>query len=159
MIPPVPPRLSTTTLLPAISDILAATMRAMMSTVPPAANGTMRRMGRSGYISACAADMQASAKTKARIRIGGLICGPRRPVDDLPSVGGSGARRSDQHRTIHGDAMHQPPQRQLIVADRQVLGHAVVPHQQVSEAPSVPVAKLRPRDHVRELLDEGQALL
>ena len=55
--------------------------------------------------------------------------------------------------------MHQSAQWQLIITDRQVLGHAVVPDQQVSEAPLVAVAKLRLRDHVREFLYEGQALL
>ena len=83
-------------------------------------------------------------------------------LDGWPTIVPVGAAwrvRSDRHRTIHGDAMHQPPQRQLIVADRQMLGHAVVPHQQVSEAPLMPVAELRPGDHVAELLDERQALL
>src|SRR3982074_1579966 len=105
--------------------------------------------------------MQASAKTKARRRTGGLICGPRRLTYDRirGRYRGPVARQSDRHRTIHSDAMHQPPQRKLIVTDCQMLSHAVVPHQQVSEAPLMPVAKLRPRDYVRELLDEGEALL
>ena len=61
-------------------------------------------------------------------------------------------------RTIHGDAMHQSSPWQLVVADRKMLGHAVVPHQEIADPPAVPVAELRPRDELAQFLDERQAL-
>src|SRR5437016_7120279 len=40
-----------------------------------------------------------------------------------------------------------------------MLDHAVVPHQEIANAPVVPVAEFRSRDEFTQFLDEGQALL
>jgi len=48
MLPPAPPRLSTTTGWPSALDIRSATRRPTMSALPPGANGTIRWIGRSG---------------------------------------------------------------------------------------------------------------
>src|SRR6478736_885719 len=47
--PAAPPTFSTTTGWPRSLRICSAARRAMMSVLPPAANGTIRRMGRFGY--------------------------------------------------------------------------------------------------------------
>ena len=49
IVPPAPPRLSTTIGWPRRSDSFCARLRAMKSVAPPAGNGTMRRIGLSGY--------------------------------------------------------------------------------------------------------------
>jgi hypothetical protein len=43
--PPAPPRLSTTTGLPSLSESFCAIVRAVKSVPPPAANGTINRIG------------------------------------------------------------------------------------------------------------------
>src|SRR5882757_6346731 len=48
MLPPAPPRLSITTGWPSAAEIRSATRRPTMSALPPAANGTIIRIGRSG---------------------------------------------------------------------------------------------------------------
>jgi hypothetical protein len=48
MLPVPPPRLSMMTFCPMVCDSATARMRAMMSVGPPAANGTMKVIGRSG---------------------------------------------------------------------------------------------------------------
>jgi predicted lysophospholipase L1 biosynthesis ABC-type transport system permease subunit len=48
--------LSTTTVCPRLSVNFAPTPRAMVSIAPPAASGTISRMGRVGYCCACAGD-------------------------------------------------------------------------------------------------------
>src|SRR4029077_20978407 len=66
-------------------------------------------------------------------------------------------RASDRHRTIDSDAMHQSSQGQLVVAYRKMLGHAVVPHQEIANTPVVPVAEFRSCNEFTKFLDEGQA--
>src|SRR5215469_1842838 len=48
-VPPAPVTFSTTTCWPSVRDMCSPTMRATTSVGPPAANGTMRVIGRSGY--------------------------------------------------------------------------------------------------------------
>src|SRR5262245_54263382 len=70
MLPPAPPRLSTTTCWPQDSVILCATRRAMVSVAAPGANGTTMRIGRVGYCAsaACAAAPgRNSAAASARL--------------------------------------------------------------------------------------------
>lgn len=43
------------------------------------------------------------------------------------------------HRPVDRDAMHQPALRQYVVFDRQVLGAAIVPHEEITDAPLMPV--------------------
>src|SRR5215475_8918323 len=59
-----PPRFSTTTCWPQISDSLPATTRAMASVPPPGGNGTTRRTYRFGQpeVCACALLMRPSAE-------------------------------------------------------------------------------------------------
>src|SRR5262245_34572035 len=62
---PAPPRLSITICWPRLSLIFGATMRAMMSVLPPGANGTIRRTGRTGYVCANASGAAAIARPHA----------------------------------------------------------------------------------------------
>jgi hypothetical protein len=48
MVLPAPPRLSMTICCPSISPIFGANTRAMMSVLPPGANGTIMRTGFAG---------------------------------------------------------------------------------------------------------------
>jgi hypothetical protein len=48
MVPPAPPRLSTTIDWPSTSLILSATMRPTMVVLPPGGNGTINVIGRLG---------------------------------------------------------------------------------------------------------------
>src|SRR5688572_24506424 len=57
IVPPAPPRLSTTTGTPRASLSRCATMRPTISLPPPGGNGTMKRTGRLGY---CCADTPAA---------------------------------------------------------------------------------------------------
>src|ERR1700676_5116956 len=61
MTPAAPPRLSVTNGWPRPAASLSATIRATASTPPPAGNGTIKVMGRSGYLSAAAARAMSSA--------------------------------------------------------------------------------------------------
>src|SRR4249920_642997 len=63
MLPPAPPRLSTTTGWPRALDMRSPTMRPTMSALPPAAKGTIRRIGRSGYLANATRGSSASAET------------------------------------------------------------------------------------------------
>src|SRR6516162_3100074 len=79
-------------------------------------------------------------------------------VPDVTDSGPPGRGWSDRHRTINGNAMHQPSQRQLVIADREMLHHAVVPHQQVANPPAMAVAELLAWNHFGKLLNQRQAL-
>ena len=52
MTPAAPPRLSMTNGWPSAAASLSATIRATASTPPPAGNGTIKVIGRTGYLSA-----------------------------------------------------------------------------------------------------------
>src|SRR5258705_326678 len=54
MTPEAPERLSTTICWPSAFDTAGPRIRAFTSTVPPGGNGTIRRIGRSGYFAGCA---------------------------------------------------------------------------------------------------------
>src|SRR5574341_2427390 len=69
MLPPPPPRLSTTTVCPRLSVSLSATPRATVSIPPPAASGTIRRTGRAGYCCACAVTASAASSTPQISRV------------------------------------------------------------------------------------------
>jgi hypothetical protein len=59
-------------------------------------------------------------------------------------------------RTIHGHPIHEPPLWQRIILDRAVQGAAVLPHEQVSHLPLMPVEKRGTEAKVGKLLNEGQ---
>src|SRR3954454_12256122 len=92
MLPPAPALFSTTNCWPNSSDIFAATTRARMSVVPPAANGTTNRTGRAGQLSARARrDSSGSAPSAAppsitlrRVGRGGR--GLRKDINCLPVI-------------------------------------------------------------------------
>ena len=63
-----------------------------------------------------------------------------------------------RHRPIDRDTVHQAALRQVIVFDRQVLRTAIVPHEEVADAPLVPLEELRARHEVGQLLDEREYL-
>src|SRR2546430_4618432 len=90
MVPPAPPRFSTSTGWPIVSCMRAPTKRAMMSVVAPAGNGTMMRIGFDGKGSATAALAQ-SAKQSAS----SLVMAP------LRSSIGFDARLLDELRILH----------------------------------------------------------
>ena len=48
MVPPAPPRFSTTIGWPSAADILSATLRAITVVLPPGGNGTISVIGRVG---------------------------------------------------------------------------------------------------------------
>src|SRR5438552_10740478 len=64
MLPPAPPRLSTMTFWPSSGPIFCAIVRATMSTVPPAANGTRMVIGFVGHSCAPAGSAKARRKRK-----------------------------------------------------------------------------------------------
>src|SRR5438105_8383093 len=80
-LPPAPARLSTITFWPSDFDIVVARMRAMMSAGPPAANGTIMMIGRSGY--AARAGTHASAK---RLAINAAVMQCRRAMVSPPDL-------------------------------------------------------------------------
>src|SRR5215471_12041107 len=86
MLPPAPPRLSTTTCCPHVSNILWASRREMMSVAAPGANGTMIRIGRDGY--AVSAACRASGSTSAASPESSLFV-----VNLMASSGSSAGRR------------------------------------------------------------------
>src|SRR5262245_44212587 len=55
--------------------------------------------------------------------------------------------------------MHTSTQRKLIIPDSAMLGQAVIPYQQVSDAPNVPVQRLRPCDVPVQFFKNCLALL
>src|SRR5687768_16675404 len=65
MLPPAPPRFSTSTGWPRRSDIFWPTSRATVSAKPPAANATTVRTGLAGYACASAPDMPLAAAMPA----------------------------------------------------------------------------------------------
>src|SRR4249919_264477 len=67
MPPPAPPRFSITTGCPRAFDMRSPTMRPTMSALPPAAKGTIRRIGRSGYFAKAARGSSASVETAPRL--------------------------------------------------------------------------------------------
>src|SRR4029079_7087132 len=69
MPPPAPPRFSITTGCPRACDMRSPTMRPTMSALPPAAKGTIRRIGRSGYFAKAARGSSASVETAPRLAI------------------------------------------------------------------------------------------
>ena len=54
--------------------------------------------------------------------------------------------------------MHQSALRQVIIFDRQVLGTAIVPHEEITDAPLMTVEELGACDQIGQLLDERQRL-
>src|SRR5713101_255392 len=75
VVPPAPVTFSTTTCWPSVRDLWSPTMRATTSVGPPAAKGTMRVMGRSGY-AACAVPAESpsrAAKSNSRLVMGSLL--------------------------------------------------------------------------------------
>src|SRR5258706_1268740 len=66
MVPPAPPRFSTSTGWPIDSCMRCATMRAAMSVVPPAGNGTMMRRGLYGKDCGRTAPLAAASSSKSR---------------------------------------------------------------------------------------------
>src|SRR5216684_2929622 len=75
VVPPAPVTFSTTTCWPSVRDMWSPTMRATTSVGPPAAKGTMRVMGRSGY-AACAVPAESpsrAAKSNSRLVMGSLL--------------------------------------------------------------------------------------
>ena len=75
MVPPAPPTFSTTIGWPSDARMPSATMRAMMSVIPPGGNGTIMVTGRDGKACAAALAMpamparHASTKPRANLRI------------------------------------------------------------------------------------------
>src|SRR5579885_3482394 len=65
IVPPAPPRLSTTTDCPRRSPSPLARPRAMKSVAPPAGKGTMSRMGFSGYAAETMGEVVPNANTAA----------------------------------------------------------------------------------------------
>ncbi len=86
IMPPAPGRLSTTTGWPSSSLRPGATARALISTLPPGANGTTIRMGLTGKVCACACTQSASANAGKNILMGLL---PPRPILAPPAYAGS----------------------------------------------------------------------
>src|SRR5215468_2824968 len=76
MLPPAPPRLSITTGWPNALEMRSPTRRPTMSALPPAANGTIRRIGRSGYFAN--ASRPSSTRTGVNPR---LAISLRREID------------------------------------------------------------------------------
>src|SRR5215468_4385339 len=70
VVPPAPATFSTTICCPRVRDMFSPTMRATTSVGPPAANGTMRVIGRSGY---AAFPSSGKARMTARTNRLGLI--------------------------------------------------------------------------------------
>src|SRR5689334_17824804 len=76
MLPPAPPRLSTTTCHPTDSLSLFAINRERMSVPPPGGNGTIILIGRDGYevcAEAASADMSAATIAKTLKNLDALI--------------------------------------------------------------------------------------
>src|SRR6185369_15156726 len=61
-----------------------------------------------------------------------------------------GVRRLRGDRATHRRAMHQPALGHVVVLDRPVLDHAVVPHQHVARAPLVAIHERRLDDVIRQ---------
>src|SRR5512133_377787 len=68
MMPFAPDRLSITNDCPSPTATSFATMRAMASAVPPAGKGATSRIGRAGYVSACACNAQHSTGNTSSLR-------------------------------------------------------------------------------------------
>ncbi len=77
----------------------------------------------------------------------------------LRSLGRGLRHASHRHRPIDRDAVHQAALRQFVIFDGQVLGAAVIPHEEIADAPLVAVEELRARDEVGPLVDERERLL
>src|SRR5688572_4434029 len=75
MVPPAPGLFSTTTGWPSASDRPGATRRAVMSTFPPGAKGTMMRIGFAGKACAAASVARPAARA-ARARLKDVLMKP-----------------------------------------------------------------------------------
>src|SRR4051812_40916912 len=83
ILPEAPARLSTITCWPRLAESRTARMRAMLSTLPPAGHGTIRRMGLPGQAATGSACTSPPARATAAVRT------MRRRKADM--VGSSGA--------------------------------------------------------------------
>src|SRR5664279_1132019 len=99
MLPPAPPRFSTTTVRPSRSPRPLPTKRASVSATPPGANATMKVMSRAGYgcaLAACTPSAPPSAAkamtTCLKTRQFGIAIPPSRPIV-LSAGGGADGRR------------------------------------------------------------------
>src|SRR5882672_2835547 len=107
MVPPAPPRLSTTICCPNAADHDWPTRRAVASTDSPAGNGTTMRMGLAGY---CAKPPVAAATNKSvdhaslRFIISSSAKGalPSRPVAALERLD---ITADEIDRSTHGDGV------------------------------------------------------
>src|SRR5262245_49931240 len=104
MVPPAPPRFSTSTGWPSASEILPPTRRAMKSAAPPGGTVTIRRIGRLGK-SPCAETAPANAIRNTA---------PRARMEPILSTA------LEQPRA--GQAERQSPERRADAEDRDV-GH------------------------------------
>src|SRR4051812_26911699 len=68
MFPEAPARLSTITCWPRLTESRSASTRAMLSTLPPAGHGTIRRMGLAGHAAADSACTGAPKQARAAAR-------------------------------------------------------------------------------------------
>jgi hypothetical protein len=73
MTPAAPPRLSMTNGWPRPAASLSATIRATASTPPPAGKGTIKVIGRSGYLSAAAAMRATTGAARTRTAAAAML--------------------------------------------------------------------------------------
>src|SRR5579862_6482114 len=72
---------------------------------------------------------------------------------------GAWLRASDRHRTVHRDAVHQPPLVLAVVVHREMLAGTVIPHDHVSATPFVAILKARLDHQPMELRDKRQRFI
>src|SRR5687767_3465977 len=118
MVPPAPPRFSSTNCCPVMAAILLNTMRAVTSFEPPGGNTMITRTGLLGYVWACSEDATAkssrvSAKPDERI----VMSGFQRQAHPLAA----------RDRALDGDrGLEHPPRLLRRRVDDRPVGHQVV---------------------------------
>mmetsp|Transcript_49009 Transcript_49009/g.115128 ORF Transcript_49009/g.115128 Transcript_49009/m.115128 type:complete len:426 (+) Transcript_49009:554-1831(+) len=110
MLPPAPPRLSTTTGWPRRCCSSGAMARASRSVVPPGVKGTIRRSGRLGQgASAPAGSTQPPAQAASWRRFTGMAVSSQAGVEALLPAGWQGAGQSTALPTVPGTDSICPP--------------------------------------------------
>ena len=143
---PPPARLSITIVWPSRGPIASATMRAMMSLGPPAANGTITRMGRFGYacpndrpgamIGAAAANPAAAPRKRRRLTRLPCISGELRSKDVERNLARNAPRSAtDKSAQLLCYPRNQSP---LILAARMTFAHFSVSEAIIFAKPSGP---------------------
>src|SRR5665811_1745019 len=127
MLPPAPPRFSTTTVRPSRSPRPLPTKRASVSATPPGANATMKVISRAGYgcaLAACTPSAPPSAAkamtTCLKTRQFGIAITPSRPIV-LIAGGGADGRIVPPNPWLDKVAMSQQRPRRRVRSFRRLL--------------------------------------